>query len=93
MLNLGFFGHFVIRYFFTYQVSTYVFAGRMLFILNQDIKSSNLVSRKLKYEIEIELPSSGAWFKYFTGIDSLEEAETIKSAAEGNVNARIMQGA
>jgi hypothetical protein len=65
----------------------------MLFILNQNINSSNLVSIKLKYEIEIELPSSGAWFKYFTGIDSLEEAETIKAAAEGNVNARIMQGA
>lgn len=65
----------------------------MLFILNQDIKSNNLVSRKLKYEIEIELPSSGAWFKYFTGIDSLEEAQTIKAAAEGNVNARIMKGA
>ncbi len=65
----------------------------MVFILNQDIKSSNLVNRKMKYEIEIELPSSGAWFKYFTGIDSLEEAQTIKAAAEGNVNARIMQGA
>ena len=42
----------------------------------------------MKYEIEIELPVSGAWFKYFTGIDSLEEAETIKAAAPGNVNAR-----
>ena len=63
----------------------------MLFILNLYIKSSNLVSSKLKYEIEIELPVSGAWFKYFTGIDSLEEAETIKAAAEGNVNARIMR--
>ena len=78
---------------FTYQFSTYVFGGRILFIANQDIKSSNLVIRKLKYEIEIELPSSGAWFKYFTGIDSLEEAQTIKAAAEGNVNARIMKGA
>jgi hypothetical protein len=47
----------------------------------------------LKYEIEIELPTSGAWFKYFTGIDSLEEAQTIKDAAQGSVNARIMQGA
>ena len=47
----------------------------------------------MKYEIEIELPMSGAWFKYFTGIDSLEEAETIKAAAQGNVNARIMKGA
>ena len=65
----------------------------MLFILNQDIKSSNLVSSKLTYEIEIEIPSSGAWFKYFTGIDSLQEAETIKAAAQGNVNARIMKGA
>ena len=47
----------------------------------------------MKYEIEIELPVSGAWFKYFTGIDSLEEAETIKAAAQGNVNARIMKAA
>ena len=48
---------------------------------------------KLKYQIEIEIPTSGAWFKYFTGIDSLEEAEQIKAAAEGTVNARIMRGA
>lgn len=47
----------------------------------------------MTYEIEIEIPSSGAWFKYFTGINSLEEAETIKNAAQGTVNARIMKGA
>ena len=45
----------------------------------------------MTYEIEIELPCSGAWFKYFTGINSLDEAESIKDAAEGTVKARIMK--
>ena len=31
----------------------------------------------MKYQVEIELPGSGAWFKYFTQIDSLEEAELM----------------
>jgi len=44
----------------------------------------------MTYAIEIELPYSGAWFKYFTNVDSLEEAESIKQAAEGTVKARIM---
>ena len=43
----------------------------------------------LTYTIEIELPRSGAWFKYFTRVDTLEEAEAIKQAAEGKVKARI----
>lgn len=43
------------------------------------------------YAIEIELPSSGVWFKYFTRVDSLEEAESIKKAAEGTVKARIQK--
>ena len=43
------------------------------------------------YTIEIELPRSGVWFKYFTRVDSLEEAETIKQAAEGNIKARILK--
>ncbi len=34
------------------------------------------------YVIEIELPLSGNWFKYFTSVDSLEEVESIKQAAE-----------
>ena len=51
------------------------------------------VDNIVTYEIEIELPCSGAWFKYFTGINSLEEAESIKEAAEGTVNARIMKAA
>jgi len=52
------------------------------------------VDNIVTYEIEIELPCSGAWFKYFTGINSLEEAESIKeAAAEGTVNARIMKAA
>jgi len=47
----------------------------------------------MTYTIEIELPRSGAWFKYFTRIDSLEEAESIKQAAEGTVKARILKNA
>ena len=45
----------------------------------------------MTYSIEIELPSSGNWFKYFTSVDSLEEAESIKQAAEGTVKARILK--
>ncbi|MGD9131186.1 MAG: hypothetical protein PVH73_06390 [Candidatus Bathyarchaeota archaeon] len=45
----------------------------------------------LAYTVEIELPSSGVWFKYFTRVDSLEEAESIKQAAEGNIKARILK--
>ena len=45
----------------------------------------------MSYRIEIELPESGAWFKYFTRVDSLEEAESIKQAAEGKVKARILK--
>lgn len=47
----------------------------------------------MTYAIEIELPRSGVWFKYFTNLDSLEEAESIKQAAEGSVKARIMKNA
>ena len=45
----------------------------------------------MSYTIEIELPKSGVWFKYFTSVDSLEEAEIIKQAAEGSVKARILK--
>jgi hypothetical protein len=45
----------------------------------------------MAYAIEIELPRSGVWFKYFTRVDSLEEAESIKQAAEGNIKARILK--
>jgi hypothetical protein len=47
----------------------------------------------MTYVIEIELPRTGAWFKYFTRIESLEEAESIKQAAEGNIKARILKNA
>ena len=47
----------------------------------------------MTYSIEIELPRSGAWFRYFTDVDTLEEAESIKQAAEGSVNARINKNA
>jgi hypothetical protein len=43
----------------------------------------------MDYSIEIELPRSGAWFRYFTNIDTLEEAEIVKQAAQGNIKARI----
>ena len=45
----------------------------------------------MTYTIEIELPSSGVWFKYFVTVDSLEEAENIKQAAEDNIKARILK--
>ena len=44
----------------------------------------------MDYSIEIEL-RSGAWFKYFTNIDTLEEAESVKQAAKGSVKARILE--
>jgi hypothetical protein len=45
----------------------------------------------MSYSIEIKLPRSGTWFRYFTNVDSLEEAESIKQAAEGSVNARVLK--
>jgi len=45
----------------------------------------------MSYAIEIELPCSGVWFKYFVAVDTLEEAENIKQAAEGNIKARILK--
>lgn len=43
----------------------------------------------MTYIIEIKLPGSGTWFKYFTGIESREEAENIKREADGNLKARV----
>jgi len=43
----------------------------------------------LTYIVEIELPSSGNWFNYFTGIESREEAERIRREAEGKLKARV----
>ena len=64
----------------------------MLFILNMNILSISFgVEFTLSYSIEIELPRSGVWFKYFTSVDSLEEAESIKQAARGAVKARILK--
>jgi len=45
----------------------------------------------VSYAIEIELPCSGVWFKYFTSVDSLEEAKSIKHAAKGTVKTRILK--
>lgn len=47
----------------------------------------------MSYRIEIELPNSGVWFKYFRGIDSLDEAEGIIEAAEGKIRTRIRKNA
>jgi hypothetical protein len=47
----------------------------------------------MTYSIEIELPRSGAWFRYFTDVDTLEEAKSITLAAEGSVKARIQNNA
>jgi hypothetical protein len=64
----------------------------MLFILNLDILLIDFGCEfTLSYSIEIELPRSGVWFKYFTSVDSLEEAEIIKQAASGAVKARILK--
>jgi len=45
--------------------------------------------QNMTYSIDIELPRSGAWFRYFTNVDTLEEAESIKKAGEGTVKSRI----
>jgi hypothetical protein len=45
----------------------------------------------MSYAIEIELPRSGVWFKYFVTVDTLEEAKSIKQAAEGSIKARILE--
>jgi len=47
----------------------------------------------MTYSIEIKLPRSGIWFKYFTKVESLEAAEGIKQAAEGSLKARILKNA
>ena len=47
----------------------------------------------MSYRIEIELPNSGAWFKYFRRIESLEEAESLIEAAEGKIKTRIRKNA
>ncbi|MDH5664138.1 MAG: hypothetical protein OEY90_06710 [Candidatus Bathyarchaeota archaeon] len=43
----------------------------------------------MTYTVEIELPTSGNWFKYFTGVETREEAEDIIRAAEGKLKARV----
>jgi hypothetical protein len=45
----------------------------------------------MTYSVEIELPRSGTWFRYFTNVDSLEEAESIKQAAQGTIKARVLE--
>jgi hypothetical protein len=46
----------------------------------------------MSYAIEIELPRSGVWFKYFVAVDTLEEAESIKQAGvEGSIKTRILK--
>ena len=45
----------------------------------------------MSYAIEIELPRSGVWFKYFVAVDTLAEAESIKQTAEGSIKARILK--
>lgn len=45
----------------------------------------------MTYRIEIQLPNSSNWFKYFIRIESLEEAESIRRVAEGKINARILE--
>jgi hypothetical protein len=47
----------------------------------------------MSYSVEIELPDSGVWFKYFGKIDSLEEAEDLREAAEGKIKTKIRKTA
>jgi len=51
----------------------------------------DLAGNNMSYSIEIELPRSGTWFKYFTTVESIEEAESIKQAAKGNIKTRILK--
>jgi hypothetical protein len=57
----------------------------MLFIQN----TVNMFRCGMSYRIEIELPNSGVWFKYFRIIDSLKEAKSIRKVAEGKIKTRI----
>ena len=41
------------------------------------------------YTVEIELPSSGEWFRYRVGIESLEEAEIVMLEAEKKFKTRV----
>ena len=46
----------------------------------------------MTYAIEIELPRSGCWFRYFTNVDTLEEAQDItRAASENQIKARIQE--
>ena len=45
----------------------------------------------MTYIVEIEIPSSGTWFKYALGVESREEAENIKREAEGRLKARVLK--
>lgn len=66
----------------------------MIFIQNIDNVFISLGSDDImSYRIEIELPNSGAWFKYFRNIDSLEEAESVSAAAKGKIKTRIRKNA
>jgi len=46
----------------------------------------------MAYIIGIELPDSGTWFNYMTGIESREEAENIKREAEGKSQSKSKEG-
>lgn len=41
------------------------------------------------YSVEIELPGLEKWVRYFIGIESREEAESIKHEAERIMKARV----
>ena len=63
----------------------------MVFILNMNNFLMFWMGKVVSYTIEIKLPTSGIWFKYFTGIDTFEEAKLIKQAAERMVKVRILK--
>lgn len=43
----------------------------------------------MAYTVEIELPSSGEWFRYRFGIESPEEAQTVMLEAEKKFKTRV----
>ena len=77
-----------------YRILEYSAFGRMIFIQNiGNIFISIGSDSVMSYRIEIELPNSGVWFKYFRIIDTLEEAESLIEAAEGKIKTRIRRNA
>jgi hypothetical protein len=75
-----------------YRRSKYVVFGVTIFIEECSYSAETQWYLLLTYTVEIELPGSGNWFRYFAGIESRKEAESIRRVAEGKVKARVRNG-